>query len=148
MVLASAARKGAPQRPWVPENFLQNQVEQEPRRLRTGAAGRRVARSLRWLIEPILRIAAGVSSASVGKATGRNPLGAAMDPASPRTRRCRMDGMVFPTGAFLGIERSVCGKRWRVRAAESCDGIVIAQHLGLPEILGRLLAQRGIGVAE
>src|SRR5215472_13206777 len=47
-------------------------------------------------------------------------------------------------GAFLGGERSVCGRRWRLRAGGAVEGQVIAERLALPEILGRLLAQRGI----
>jgi single-stranded-DNA-specific exonuclease len=46
--------------------------------------------------------------------------------------------------AFLGVERSVCGRRWRLRAGDPAQGQVIAEQLALPEILGRLLAQRGI----
>jgi single-stranded-DNA-specific exonuclease len=47
-------------------------------------------------------------------------------------------------GAFLGVERSVCGRRWRLRAGGAVEGQAIAERLALPEILGRLLAQRGI----
>jgi single-stranded-DNA-specific exonuclease len=47
--------------------------------------------------------------------------------------------------AFLGVERSVCGRRWRAPAAAAGEAGLIAQSLGLPEIVGRLLAQRGIG---
>src|SRR5215469_16864650 len=48
-------------------------------------------------------------------------------------------------GAFLGVERSVCGRRWRLRAGDALEGQAIAELLALPELLGRLLAQRGIG---
>jgi single-stranded-DNA-specific exonuclease len=48
-------------------------------------------------------------------------------------------------GAFLGVERSVCGRRWRLRAGDLAQAQAIAERLALPEILGRLLAQRGIG---
>jgi single-stranded-DNA-specific exonuclease len=48
------------------------------------------------------------------------------------------------SAAFLGIERSVCGRCWRLRATDGCDGEAIATRLGLPEIVGRLIAQRGI----
>jgi single-stranded-DNA-specific exonuclease len=47
-------------------------------------------------------------------------------------------------GAFLGVERSVCGRRWRLRAGDALEGQAMAERLALPEILGRLLAQRGI----
>jgi len=52
--------------------------------------------------------------------------------------------------AFLGVERSFLGRRWRARGGgDSTDGgragLAIAQRLALPEIVGRLLAARGIG---
>jgi single-stranded-DNA-specific exonuclease len=50
--------------------------------------------------------------------------------------------------AFLGVERSVCGRRWRARAADNGEAAAIAERLALPEIVARLLATRGIGVAE
>src|ERR1051325_186432 len=61
-----------------------------------------------------------------------------------------MDGMALgvPAAAFLGVERSICGKRWRERAAEIGEASAIAAQHGVPEIVGRLLAQRGIGTAE
>jgi single-stranded-DNA-specific exonuclease len=51
----------------------------------------------------------------------------------------------FP-GAVLGVERSVCGRRWRVRGGDERMGQAIAERLALPEIVGRLLAQRAIDV--
>ena len=60
-----------------------------------------------------------------------------------------MDGMALATpAAFLGIERSVCGKRWREREGSSAEAAAIAVQHGLPEIVGRLLAQRGIGIGD
>src|SRR5258708_33134878 len=50
--------------------------------------------------------------------------------------------------AFLGVEQSVCGRRWRMRAADEGEAAAIAERLALPEIVARLLAQRGIGAAE
>jgi len=50
--------------------------------------------------------------------------------------------------AFLGVERSFLGRRWRARLGEERAGLAIAQRLSLPEILGRLLAARGIGPDE
>ena len=46
--------------------------------------------------------------------------------------------------AFLGVERSLLGRRWRARGGEERAGLAIAQRLALPEIVGRLLAGRGI----
>ena len=53
----------------------------------------------------------------------------------------------IPT-AFLGVERSLQGKRWRQRAGDDRAGLALAQRLGLPEIIGRLLAAREVGVDE
>ena len=50
--------------------------------------------------------------------------------------------------AFLGVERSSTGRRWRARAGDERAGLAIAQRLGLPEIVGRLLAGRGVGPEE
>ncbi len=47
-------------------------------------------------------------------------------------------------GVVLGVERSVCGRRWRLRNGDARAGEAIAERLGVPEIIGRLLAQRGI----
>ncbi len=45
----------------------------------------------------------------------------------------------------LGVERSVTGRRWRLRGGDAETARVIAERLALPEVVGRLLAQRGIG---
>jgi single-stranded-DNA-specific exonuclease len=63
-------------------------------------------------------------------------------------RRCagddaRVDGSAVTSS--LGVERSVCGRRWRARAADNGEAAMLAARLGLPEIVARLLAQRGIG---
>src|SRR5437763_7373257 len=61
-----------------------------------------------------------------------------------------MDGMALdvPAAAFLGVERSACGKRWRERPGDIGEAAAIAAQHSLPEIVGRLLAQRGIGAGE
>src|SRR5215469_1432375 len=46
--------------------------------------------------------------------------------------------------AFLGVERSLLGRRWRARGGDDREGLAIAQRLALPEIVGRLLASRGV----
>lgn len=46
----------------------------------------------------------------------------------------------------LGVARSVTGRRWIWRLGEARTGLGIAQRLGLPELVGRLLAARGVGV--
>jgi single-stranded-DNA-specific exonuclease len=47
-------------------------------------------------------------------------------------------------GTALGVERSVCGRRWRFGGQNSREGLAIAERLALPEIVGRLLAHRGV----
>src|SRR5690242_16204180 len=64
-----------------------------------------------------------------------------------------MDGAALPPvglgvtapASFLGVERSVGGRRWRLRAGGDA-GVTIAERHGLPEIVGRLLAQRGVSI--
>ena len=46
----------------------------------------------------------------------------------------------------LGVARSLSGRRWVWRVGEDRVGLGIAQRLGVPEIVGRLLAARGIGI--
>ncbi|MFQ5973163.1 MAG: single-stranded-DNA-specific exonuclease RecJ [Alphaproteobacteria bacterium] len=50
------------------------------------------------------------------------------------------------TESFLGIHRSVSGKRWLARADESRNGLMLAQRLALPEIVGRVMAARGVSM--
>jgi single-stranded-DNA-specific exonuclease len=44
----------------------------------------------------------------------------------------------------LGIEKSLTGRRWIWRPSEERLGLGLAENLGLPELIGRLLAARGI----
>jgi single-stranded-DNA-specific exonuclease len=46
----------------------------------------------------------------------------------------------------LGVGRSLSGRRWVWRSGEDRVGLGIAQRVGVPEIVGRLLAARGIGI--
>ena len=55
-----------------------------------------------------------------------------------------MDG-AGGAATLLGVERSVCGRCWRLRADNALEGQAIAARLALPDIVARLLAQRGIG---
>ena len=50
--------------------------------------------------------------------------------------------------SVLGVERSVSGKRWRPRLLDDRLGLAIAQRLALPEIVGRVLAARGVDINE
>ena len=46
--------------------------------------------------------------------------------------------------ALPDVERSFTSKRWTMNAPDSRQGLTLAQRLGVPEIVGRVLAQRGI----
>ena len=45
---------------------------------------------------------------------------------------------------ILGVERSLLGRRWHERAGDPRAGLAIAQRHNLPEIVGRVLACRGV----
>jgi len=47
-------------------------------------------------------------------------------------------------GAFLGVERSISGKSWRLREADEAGALAIARALDAPEALGRILSARGV----
>jgi len=59
-----------------------------------------------------------------------------------------MDGDGTGASAFLNVERSFGGKRWRPRLNDERAALAIAQHLGVPDVLGRILAARGVGIDE
>ncbi len=46
----------------------------------------------------------------------------------------------------FGVETGLSGRRWVLRPSDDRIALGIAQRLDLPEVLGRLLAARGIGV--
>jgi single-stranded-DNA-specific exonuclease len=48
----------------------------------------------------------------------------------------------------LGIEKSLTGRRWVWRESEERIGLGIAQALGIPELMGRLLAARGVSATH
>ncbi|HEY0439323.1 MAG TPA: single-stranded-DNA-specific exonuclease RecJ [Xanthobacteraceae bacterium] len=50
--------------------------------------------------------------------------------------------------AFLGVERSACGRIWRDRLDDrgSARALAIVQRHGMPELLARILAGRGVEV--
>lgn len=60
--------------------------------------------------------------------------------------------------AFLDVERSLTGRRWTTRGQVAGDtsaqleaeraGLALSQRLGLPEILGQVLAARGVGLDD
>ena len=48
----------------------------------------------------------------------------------------------------MEVERSVLGRSWRLRACDETTAIAISQQHGIAEILGRVLAGRGVGPKE
>jgi single-stranded-DNA-specific exonuclease len=51
-------------------------------------------------------------------------------------------------GAFLGVERSLSGRRWEARPADERQAAAISQRLGLSDVIGRVLAARGVGADD
>jgi single-stranded-DNA-specific exonuclease len=52
----------------------------------------------------------------------------------------------LPAAAAAFVERSVSGRRWQLRPVDEALALTICQRLDLPEIVGRVLAARGVGV--
>ena len=52
------------------------------------------------------------------------------------------------TDCFLGVEKSLKGKRWIKRDADDRQALALAQRYGLPEVVGRVLAGRGVGLDD
>ncbi len=48
----------------------------------------------------------------------------------------------------LGVERSVSGKRWLFRPFDTRAALAMAQRLAVPEIVGRVLAGRGVPIDQ
>ena len=44
------------------------------------------------------------------------------------------------------VERSVCGRSWRLKAHDPALALALSQQHGLPELIGRILAGRGVGI--
>ena len=49
---------------------------------------------------------------------------------------------------FLGVEKSLTGKRWIGREADGRQSLALAQRLGIAEIIGRVLVARGVGLDD
>ena len=49
---------------------------------------------------------------------------------------------------MLGVEKSATGRRWVPREFDDRTAQALAQRLGLPEALGRVLAARGVGLDD
>jgi single-stranded-DNA-specific exonuclease len=50
--------------------------------------------------------------------------------------------------SFLDVECSSTGKRWRLRGEDERLGLALSQRYGLPEIVGRVMAGRGVGLED
>ncbi len=50
--------------------------------------------------------------------------------------------------AYLGVERSLTGRRWQAAPGDPRLAMTLAQRLGIPEVVGRALAARGIGLDD
>ena len=46
--------------------------------------------------------------------------------------------------AFLGVTSSITGRAWRSRLSDEGAALAVAQRAGVPEIIGRVLAARGV----
>jgi single-stranded-DNA-specific exonuclease len=53
---------------------------------------------------------------------------------------------VTAAGHFLDVGRSLTGRHWRARLKDGRTALAISERLGIPEILGRVLAGRGIAI--
>lgn len=53
-----------------------------------------------------------------------------------------------PRSCFLGVERSLTGKRWEERLSDPRQALALAQRLGVAEIVGRIMAGRGIALED
>ena len=56
------------------------------------------------------------------------------------------DGSRVERAAFLGVERSLTGRRWAARLADERTALAIGQRHGLPDAICRLLAARDVGL--
>jgi len=53
-----------------------------------------------------------------------------------------------PRVCVLGVERSLTGRRWEERPADLRQTVALTQEFGLPELVARVLAGRGVTAAE
>jgi single-stranded-DNA-specific exonuclease len=51
--------------------------------------------------------------------------------------------MTAENDSFLGVERSLKGRKWVRRASDDRIGLALSQRLGLPDVIGQLLVARG-----
>jgi single-stranded-DNA-specific exonuclease len=65
-------------------------------------------------------------------------------------RKLKQDDVGAAAGAFLGVTASAKGMIWRERLApgDAATATTIAQRQGIPELLGRVLAARGVTIDD
>jgi single-stranded-DNA-specific exonuclease len=70
--------------------------------------------------------------------------------AVKKRREARAGADEVPPQAFLGVTQSARGFVWRERLARESQNLALAisQQHGLPELLGRVLAARGVALSE
>ena len=66
----------------------------------------------------------------------------------PRPDRQKNGARPGGPDCFLGVEKSLTGKRWISREADERQSLALAQRLSVPEIVGRVLAARGVGLED
>ncbi|MGQ0675670.1 MAG: DHH family phosphoesterase, partial [Rhodospirillales bacterium] len=49
---------------------------------------------------------------------------------------------------YLGVERSLTGRMWRARPCDDRIALALAERFDLPEVVGRVLAGRGVGLDQ
>ncbi|MCR9212667.1 MAG: single-stranded-DNA-specific exonuclease RecJ [Proteobacteria bacterium] len=59
-----------------------------------------------------------------------------------------MDPDLSTEPAFLDVEKSLKDRRWRLRSTNERLGLAISQRLGVPEIVGRVMAGRDVSLEE
>lgn len=63
---------------------------------------------------------------------------------------CVAEGAVPARRAFLGVERSACGRAWRDRLDERglAQALAITQRHGIPDLLARILVGRNVAIDD
>lgn len=79
-------------------------------------------------------------------ATARAPASAARDDRDDSVPTKSVQPNSVPANTVLGVARSLRGYRWshRLSSADEGTATAISQHHGLPDIMGRILAARGV----
>ena len=57
-----------------------------------------------------------------------------------------LESPALPAAALLGVERSLSGRRWQLHPVDERLSLALSQRHDLPELVGRILAARGVPV--